>query len=139
MVRPSQLETWDKKFLWHPFTQHYAWDREPTLIISSGNGVYLKDIHGRRYLDGVSSLWVNLLGHNHPSLNRALTRQIKKISHSTFLGLSHEPAIRLGQALIKIAPQGLSRVIIIANAATLYPANGAVRALHAKLDLVGQT
>src|ERR1044071_1976690 len=113
-----RLESWDKKFLWHPFTQQFLWEKTPTLIIESGRGAYLKDIHGRTYLDGVSSLWVNLVGHRHPVITGAIRKQLSKISHSTFLGLSHKPAIELGRELIHLAPRGLSRVFYSDNGAT---------------------
>ena len=93
--------------MWHPFTQMAEW--EP-LVIERGEGNYLIDSQGRRYLDGVSSLWCNVHGHNHPRLNRALQEQLGRIAHSTFLGLTHEPGIRLGAALVAAAPAGLSRV-----------------------------
>src|SRR5215216_5245962 len=93
--------------MWHPFTQMAEW--EP-LVIERGDGNYLIDTHGRRYLDGVSSLWCNVHGHNHPRLNQALQTQLERIAHSTFLGLTHEPGIRLGAALVEVAPPGLSRV-----------------------------
>jgi len=114
-VNPSTLEKWDKRFLWHPFTPQSLWEKEPQLIIKSGKGVRLIDHRGKSYIDGVSSLWVNLLGHNNPALNKALINQVKKISHSTFLGLSHEPAIQLGRELIKVAPKGLKRVFYSDN------------------------
>jgi adenosylmethionine---8-amino-7-oxononanoate aminotransferase len=117
VTNASQLEAWDKKFLWHPFTQHFQWEKEPTLIVRRGRGVYIYDIQGKKYVDGVSSLWVNLVGHNHPVINRAIRKQLSLISHSTFLGLSHEPAIQLGRALAKRAPRGLVR--------TFYSDNGA--------------
>lgn len=97
----------DQQVLWHPFTQQSEWQ---PLVISHGEGNYLVDIDGRRYFDGVSSLWANIHGHRHPRLDAALKRQIDRISHSTFLGLTHEPGIRLAAALIDIAPPGLSRV-----------------------------
>lgn len=103
----SELEDLDRRVMWHPFTQMAEW--EP-LVIDRGDGNYLIDTAGRRYLDGVSSLWCNLHGHNHPRLNRALETQIARISHSTFLGLTHEPGIRLGAALLEVAPRGLTRV-----------------------------
>ncbi|HET7501789.1 MAG TPA: adenosylmethionine--8-amino-7-oxononanoate transaminase [Kofleriaceae bacterium] len=93
--------------MWHPFTQMAEW--EP-LVIASGDGNYLVDAEGRRYLDGVSSLWCNLHGHRHPRLDRALRAQLDRIAHTTFLGLTHEPAIRLGAALLEVAPPGLARV-----------------------------
>src|SRR5438045_4101562 len=98
------LEKWDKQYVWHPFTQQAEWNTRDPIIIESGRGVWLKDIHGRRLLDGNSSLWVNVWGHNHPALNRAVQKQLSKIAHSTFLGLTHEPAIRLAKKLIEIAP-----------------------------------
>lgn len=103
----ATLEELDKATMWHPFTQMSEW--EP-LVIERGDGSYLVDTAGRRYLDGVSSLWCNVHGHNHPRLNRALREQLERIAHSTFLGLTHEPAIRLGAALRELAPHGLTRV-----------------------------
>jgi adenosylmethionine---8-amino-7-oxononanoate aminotransferase len=105
-VKP-ELEDLDRRVMWHPFTQMAGW--EP-LVIERGEGNYLIDTRGRRYLDGVSSLWCNVHGHNHPRLNRALQVQLERIAHSTFLGLTHEPGIRLGAALVEGAPRGLSRV-----------------------------
>src|SRR4051812_17547504 len=97
----------DQRVLWHPFTQMAEW---APLVIARGDGNFLIDDAGRPYLDGVSSLWCNVHGHNHPRLNRALLDQLGRISHSTFLGLSHEPGIRLAAELVEIAPAGLSRV-----------------------------
>jgi len=86
------------------------WEQEEPLVIAGGRGSYLIDTEGRRYLDGTSSIWVNLHGHRHSALDRALKRQLDKIAHSTLLGLSNLPAIELAQALIRIAPKGLARV-----------------------------
>lgn len=102
-----ELSELDKRVLWHPFTQMAEWD---PLVIASGDGCFLVDERGRRYLDGVSSLWCNVHGHNHPRLNRALREQADKLAHSTFLGLTHEPGIRLAAELLEVAPPGLSRV-----------------------------
>jgi adenosylmethionine-8-amino-7-oxononanoate aminotransferase len=113
-----QLADWDRKYLWHPFTQMQEWEREVPLIIERGKGSYLIDTDGKRYLDGTSSIWVNLHGHRHPMLNRALTQQLDKIAHSTFLGLSNPPAIELARALIRIAPKGLTRVFYSDNGST---------------------
>jgi adenosylmethionine-8-amino-7-oxononanoate aminotransferase len=117
MAQPK-LEKWDKEFLWHPFTQHAVWSKDPTLIVASGKGAYFTDVRGRRYLDGVSSLWVNLHGHRHPVLDRAFKTQLSKIAHSTFLGLSHPSAILLGKELISVAPSNLKRVFYSDNGAT---------------------
>ena len=97
----------DRQVLWHPFTQMAEWD---PLVISHGEGNYLYDQDGRRYLDGVSSLWCNVHGHAHPRLDRALRDQLAKLAHSTFLGLTHEPAIRLAAELLEVAPRSLKRV-----------------------------
>jgi len=97
----------DRQVLWHPFTQMAEWD---PLVISHGEGNYLYDQDGRRYLDGVSSLWCNVHGHAHPRLDRALRDQLAKLAHSTFLGLTHEPAIRLAADLLEVAPRSLKRV-----------------------------
>lgn len=86
------------------------WVQEEPLIIERGQGPYLFDISGKKYLDGTSSIWVNVHGHRHPILNGALKRQLDKIAHSTLLGLSNPPAIRLARELIQIAPKGLARV-----------------------------
>ena len=103
----SELSDLDQRVLWHPFTQHGEWS---PLVIASGEGSFLIDEHGERYLDGVSSLWCNVHGHRHPALDRALADQAAKLAHSTFLGLTHEPGIRLAAALIDVAPRGLTRV-----------------------------
>jgi adenosylmethionine-8-amino-7-oxononanoate aminotransferase len=113
-----QLAVWDRKFLWHPFTQMQEWEQAVPLIIERGQGTYLIDTDGKHYLDGTSSIWVNLHGHRHPTLNRALTQQLDKISHSTFLGLSNPPAIELARELIQLAPKGLARVFYSDNGST---------------------
>ena len=102
-----KLEELDHSIVWHPFTQMAEW--EP-LVIARGEGNFLIDTEGRRYLDGISSLWCNVHGHRHPRLDRALQNQLRSIAHSTFLGLSHEPGIRLAADLIAVAPNGLTRV-----------------------------
>ncbi len=108
--RDRQLARWDRKFLWHPFTQMREWEREDPLIITRANGAHLYDAAGRKYLDGVSSIWLTVHGHRHPALDRALRQQAAKMAHSTLLGLSHPPAITLARELIRIAPRGLTRV-----------------------------
>nr|WP_281276806.1 aminotransferase class III-fold pyridoxal phosphate-dependent enzyme [Desulfoglaeba alkanexedens] len=108
--RTRQLEEDDKKYLWHPFTQMSDWIQEEIVIIEEGDGCWLKDVDGRRYLDGVSSLWTNVHGHRKEPLDRALKDQVDKIAHSTLLGLTNVPAIQLAKELIEIAPQGLTRV-----------------------------
>ena len=102
--------TLDKKNIWHPFTQMQDWEKEAVCIIDRAKGNYLYDINGKKYLDGVSSLWVTLHGHNHPTINKAINKQLKKLDHSTLLGLSNTPAVELAEKLIEIAPKGLAKV-----------------------------
>lgn len=109
-TRAKKLEDWDKKFIWHPFTQMKDWRRDPQVIIEKGDKNTLIDVNGRRYLDGVSSLWCNVHGHRVKELDRAIKAQLKNIAHSTFLGLSHVPAIELSKRLIEITPKGLTKV-----------------------------
>lgn len=109
-VTDAQLAEWDRRYLWHPFTQMREWERGKPLIIERGRGSYLFDRRGRKYLDGVSSIWVTVHGHRHPTLDRALIAQLGKVAHSTLLGLAHPPAILLARELIRLAPRGLTRV-----------------------------
>lgn len=104
------IEKLDKEFVWHPFTQMLNWENEQNIVIERGEGVYLYDIHGNRYIDGVSSLWVNIFGHNNRELNEAIKEQVDKISHSTLLGLANVPSAILAQKLIEIAPKNLKKV-----------------------------
>jgi len=106
----SRLERLDKKYIWHPFTQMLDWEKEPQLIIEKGTGSILTDIRGMDYIDGVSSLWVTVHGHRNKKINAAVSAQLRKIAHSTLLGLSNVPAVLLAERLVKIAPKGLSKV-----------------------------
>ncbi len=100
----------DREHLWHPFTQQQGWAEEEPLIVERGEGSYVIDSDGRRYIDGVSSLWCNVHGHRHPTIDRAVHDQVDRISHSTMLGLGHPGASELAGRLAEIAPPGLSRV-----------------------------
>jgi len=120
-VIPAQagiLKQWDREYIWHPFTQMKDWVKIKPLIIDSADGIYLKDIDGNIYMDGVSSLWVNVHGHRHARIDAALKKQIDKLSHSTLLGLSNTPSIELARRLIKIAPKGLKKVFYSDNGST---------------------
>lgn len=112
------LIAWDKDYLWHPFTQMHDWLAEEPVIIERGDGVYLVDIDGNRYIDGIASMWTNVHGHNHPDLNAALGNQLDKIAHSTLLGYSNIPAILLAQKLVEITPVGLNKVFYSDNGST---------------------
>lgn len=109
-IRPELLEKWDKEHFWHPFTQMKVYREEENIIFERGEGVYLWDIYGKRYIDAISSLWCNVHGHNHPKLNNALMRQLCKVAHTTTLGSSNVPAILLAKRLSEIAPEGLTKV-----------------------------
>jgi adenosylmethionine-8-amino-7-oxononanoate aminotransferase len=100
----------DRAHLWHPFTQQRGWAEENPVIVERAEGTDLIDVHGRRYIDGVSSLWCNVHGHAHPRIDAAVRGQLDSVSHSTMLGLSHRPAIELARRLVEIAPPGLTRV-----------------------------
>jgi adenosylmethionine-8-amino-7-oxononanoate aminotransferase len=100
----------DHRYIWHPFTQQQGWVEEEPVIIESARGTTLTDTEGRDYIDGVSSLWCNVHGHQHPKIDAAVQGQLGRVSHSTMLGLSHRPAIELAKRLVGIAPAGLSRV-----------------------------
>lgn len=114
----AQLQTWDKQYVWHPFTQMQDWQAEEPIVIVKGEGSWLIDSDGNRYLDGVASMWTNVHGHSHPALNRALYEQAQKIEHSTLLGLAGEQSILLAKLVIEIAPQGLTRVFYSDNGST---------------------
>lgn len=100
----------DKQYVWHPFTQMEEWLASEPLVIERAQGNYLIDTEGRGYLDGISSLWVNVLGHRKAAIDEAVTRQLGKVAHSTLLGLASVPSIELAQRLVNIAPQPLKKV-----------------------------
>ncbi len=102
MENKRYLEDTDKKYIWHPFTQMKDWAAGTPTIIEEGSGCRIKDIDGKWYLDGVSSIWVNIHGHRRKEIDDAIREQIGKISHSTLLGLSNVPAIKLAERIIGI-------------------------------------
>ena len=106
----EQLKQRDLKVLWHPCTQMKDHEQFPLIPIQRGEGVWLHDFDGRRYIDAISSWWVNLFGHCHPAINAALAAQADQLEHVIFAGFSHEPAIRLAERLVELTPVGLERV-----------------------------
>jgi len=116
--RNRQLKSDDKKYIWPPFTQMQEHLKQEPLIIEEGTGCILRDIDGNEYIDGVSSLWTNVHGHGNTKLIGAIKDQLDRIAHSTMLGLSHIPAIRLAKKLVEITPEGLSRVFYSDNGST---------------------
>jgi adenosylmethionine---8-amino-7-oxononanoate aminotransferase len=114
----SQLVARDLASVWHPFTQHSLWPGDDPLVIARGEGMYLVDTDGRRYLDGVSSLWVTVHGHGEPAIDDAVRNQLGRLAHSTFLGLTHEPGIELAEKLLASAPPGLAKVFYAGDGAS---------------------
>ena len=110
MTDPATLIEWDRRHLWHPFTQMADWVQDEPLVVAAAEGCTLIDTAGRRYLDGVSSLWCNVHGHRHPRLDAALRAQIERVAHTTLLGLGSVPSIELAHALVDVVPRGLTRV-----------------------------
>jgi adenosylmethionine-8-amino-7-oxononanoate aminotransferase len=100
----------DRAHVWHPFTQHARWEQTPPLIVAAAEGNYLIDTDGRRYLDGVSSLWTNVHGHRCAAIDAALVAQLGRVAHSTLLGLANVPSIELAAELARVSPAGLARV-----------------------------
>ena len=95
-----KLARLDQKYVWHPFTQMRDWLKREPVVIVSGRGAVLRDVHGREYLDANSSIWTNLHGHNHSKINAAIKRQLGKIAHSSALGLANERASVLAEKLV---------------------------------------
>ncbi|MEO6848863.1 MAG: aminotransferase class III-fold pyridoxal phosphate-dependent enzyme, partial [Chthoniobacterales bacterium] len=109
----TDLGATDQRHLWHPFTQMKTWGdaANPPLIIKSGDGARLRDIDGNEYIDGNSSIWTNLHGHNHPKINAAIREQLDRVAHVSFLGSSNVPAIQLAERLVSLfPPDTLTRV-----------------------------
>ena len=106
----SRLRRLDRAHLWHPFTPMADWARGEPIVIASGEGALLIDTEGRRYIDGVSSLWCNLHGHRRREIDEAVRGQLDRIAHSTLLGLASPPSIELAARLVERAPAGLTRV-----------------------------
>jgi adenosylmethionine-8-amino-7-oxononanoate aminotransferase len=114
----TDLAERDRRVLWHPFTQMSGWLDGRPLVIERGEGNYLVDTEGHRYLDGISSMWVNLHGHDHPKLRRALHEQVDRLAHSTLLGLASVPSVLVAERLVGLAPEGLTRVFFSDNGST---------------------
>src|SRR5690554_2045211 len=101
MDRTQQLAALDHAHVWHPFTPMQQWrDAEP-LIIDRAEGVHLIDTRGKRYIDGVSSLWCNVHGHRVPAIDHAIRQQLDKVAHTTLLGLASPPSIELAAELVQ--------------------------------------
>jgi adenosylmethionine-8-amino-7-oxononanoate aminotransferase len=117
-MNTADLRRLDNAHVWHPFTPMLEHCREETPIIVAGDGFFLIDTEGKRYLDGVSSLWCNVHGHRVPEIDAAIRAQLDNISHSTLLGLASVPSVRLAAELVQRAPAGLSHVFFSDNGST---------------------
>ncbi|MBM7854732.1 adenosylmethionine-8-amino-7-oxononanoate aminotransferase [Desulfohalotomaculum tongense] len=118
MYSKKTLEHWDKEYVWHPFTQMQQYREEEILMIARGEGSYLYDLEGNKYLDAVSSIWVTVHGHARPEINNAIKKQLDLVAHSTLLGQANLPSTLLAQKLVDITPEGLNKVFYSDNGAT---------------------
>lgn len=112
------LERWDDEHLWHPFTPQSVYREEDPLLVVAGDGHELIDVEGRRYLDGVASIWCSAFGHRRPEIDAAVRDQLERIAHATLLGNANEPAIRLAWRLADLAPDPLRRVFFSDDGST---------------------
>lgn len=114
----DDIRRWDREHLWHPFTQMQEYLASEPLVVVSAEGNYLIDDRGRRYFDGTSALWCNLLGHRVPEIDAAVAEQLGRFAHTTLLGTTHPGAAELARRLVEMAPPGLSHVFFSDNGAT---------------------
>ena len=110
------LKERDRDILWHPYTPMKIWPE--AIAIVRGEGVYLVDEDGNKYIDAISSWWVNLHGHSHPYIAQKVNEQLQSLEHCIFAGFTHAPAITLAERLLKIVPGDLSRVFYSDNGST---------------------
>jgi adenosylmethionine---8-amino-7-oxononanoate aminotransferase len=139
-VSPSQknnhrLARLDHKFVWHPFTQMRDWLKREPIVIVSGTGAVLRDVKGREFLDANSSIWTNLHGHNHPKINAAINRQLKKIAHSSALGFANEPASLLAEKLVGIANPKFKREAVSPQLGKVFFSDDGSTAMEVALKL----
>ncbi len=114
-TRTSSLIQRDLSALWHPCTQMKDHESYPIIPIRRGKGIWLEDFERNRYIDGISSWWVNLFGHSNPRINSRIKAQLDTLEHVLLAGFSHEPAIELAQRLVQITPSGLERCFYADN------------------------
>jgi adenosylmethionine-8-amino-7-oxononanoate aminotransferase len=133
----NRVEMIDKQYVWHPFTQMQDWAASPQLVIAAGKGIKLTDTDGREYYDGVSSLWLNVHGHQKQEIDDAIKEQLGKIAHTTMLGLANVPAAELAEKLIEIAPPGLAKVFYSDSGSTAVEI--AIKMAYQYWQLKGQT
>src|ERR1051325_7708170 len=110
------LSSSDKKYVWHPYTQ--AAIEKPPFPIVRGKGAWLFDEKGNKYLDAISSWWVNIHGHAHPYIAKKIAEQARKLEQVIFAGFTHEPAVRLAERILKLLPGKFSKVFYSDDGAT---------------------
>jgi len=115
MTSNNTIAQRDLSVVWHPCTQMKDHESLPLIPIKRGAGVYLEDFEGNRYLDAISSWWVNLFGHGNPTINNSIIAQLGQLEHVLLAGFTHEPVIRLSEQLIDVAPPGLTRCFYADN------------------------
>jgi adenosylmethionine-8-amino-7-oxononanoate aminotransferase len=111
----SDWVTRDLAHVWHPCTQMKDHESVPMIPLRGGSGVWLEDFAGKRYLDGISSWWVNLFGHANPRINAAVREQLDHLEHAIFAGFTHAPAVNLAEELVRVTPAGLNRCFFADN------------------------
>jgi adenosylmethionine-8-amino-7-oxononanoate aminotransferase len=104
--------------VWHPCTQMKQHERFPLVPVARGSGAWLEDFEGNRFVDGVSSWWVNLFGHSHPAINEAVAGQLGRLEHAMLAGCTHEPVVELSERLAGIAPGGLGHAFYASDGAS---------------------
>jgi adenosylmethionine---8-amino-7-oxononanoate aminotransferase len=112
----STIRERDRQVIWHPYTAMKAWPE--AIAIVKGEGAYLIDEDGNRYIDAISSWWVNLHGHSHPYIAQKVSEQLSVLEHCIFAGFTHEPAVRLAERLLEILPKGMSKLFYSDNGST---------------------
>jgi adenosylmethionine-8-amino-7-oxononanoate aminotransferase len=113
--RNAAIAARDLAVVWHPCTQMKDHERLPMIPIARGSGVWLYDFDGQRYLDGISSWWVNLFGHANPRINSAVREQLDRLEHVMLAGFTHEPVLELSECLVRLLPAGLARCFFADN------------------------
>src|SRR5215218_10277256 len=118
IVTMKSLDKGDKQFVWHPYTQMKDWEQNNNnKVIVKGEGFYLVDLHGNKYLDGIASMWCNVWGHGQNEVTDAMVNQIRTLQHSTLFGLGNEPSVNLAEKLLKLS-KGMDRVFYTDNGST---------------------
>lgn len=118
MGKNEEIRQRDLAVLWHPTTQMKDHEWLKLLPVKSGQGVWLEDMEGNRYIDAISSWWVNLFGHTNPHISAAVSEQAGRLEHVILAGVTHEPAVRLAEKLVAITPPGLERVFFADSGAS---------------------